>query len=219
MTPQSKNNKPDLVHEFQLRNTGCSYVAGLDEAGRGAWAGPVVAAAVMLPLDKFDLLHQLSGIRDSKLMTPEQRFKGAIQISEVAIGVGIGSINAEDVDKLGIIESTRRAMRVAIESLEVSPLHLLIDHIPLPDVEIEQTVITKGDLQVLSIAAASVIAKVTRDNLMIEFEGKYPGYGFSRHKGYGTRLHKHALAELGPSTIHRYSFKPVAARSLLDFHP
>jgi ribonuclease HII len=218
MTPQSKNNNPDLVHEFQLRNSGCSYVAGLDEAGRGAWAGPVVAAAVMLPLDMFDLLHQLEGIRDSKLMTPLQRFEGAGQIRDIALDVGIGSIDAEDVDKHGIIESTRRAMRVAIESLEISPLHLLIDHIPLPEIDIEQTVISKGDLLVLSIAAASVIAKVTRDNLMIEYERKYPGYGFSRHKGYGTRQHQHALAKLGPSTIHRYSFKPVAARSLLPVH-
>lgn len=216
MTLLSKVNKPDLVHEFELRNAGCTHVAGLDEAGRGAWAGPVVAAAVILPLEKFDLLHHLEGIRDSKLMTPLQREQGEGQIRDIAISVGIGAIEAEQVDHLGIIESTRQAMGLAIEALEIAPLHLLIDHIPLPNIDIKQTVISKGDLQVLSIAAASVIAKVTRDKMMVDYEVQYPEYGFSRHKGYGTKQHQRALAEHGPTTIHRYSFKPVAARSFLS---
>jgi ribonuclease HII len=216
MVRQSKNNKPDLVREFELRKAGLTLVAGLDEAGRGAWAGPVVAAAVMLPIEQFDLLHQLEGIKDSKLMTPLQRVRGAIQIREVAHCVGIGCVNAQGVDELGIIQATRMAMQIAIDSLEISPRHLLIDHIPLPEVNIDQTVISKGDVQVLSIAAASVIAKVTRDSMMVDFESRYPGYGFSHHKGYGTREHQHALTELGPSSIHRYSFQPVAARSFLS---
>lgn len=215
MVIQSKNNKPDLVREFDLRNEGLTLVAGLDEAGRGAWAGPVVAAAVILPIEQFNLLHQLEGIRDSKLMTPLQRARGAVRIREVAQSIGIGCVNAERVDELGIIQATRAAMKIAIESLDYSPLHLLIDHIPLPEVNIDQTIITKGDLQVLSIAAASVIAKVSRDSMMVDFDGRYPGYGFSHHKGYGTPEHQRTLAELGPSSIHRFSFQPVAARNLL----
>lgn len=218
MVNQSKNNKPDLVREFELRKAGLTLVAGLDEAGRGAWAGPVVAAAVILPIEQFDLLHQLGGIRDSKLMTPLQRMRGAIRIREVAHSVGIGCVKAERVDELGIIQATRMAMKIAIDSLDTSPLHLLIDHIPLPEVNIDQTVISKGDVQVLSIAAASVIAKVTRDSMMVDFESRYPGYGFSHHKGYGTREHQRALAELGPSSIHRYSFQPVAAQSSLSLN-
>ena len=111
------------------------------------------------------------------------------------------------------------AMSMAIDCLEVSPLHLLIDYVPLPEVEIDQTVITKGDLHVLSIAAASVIAKVTRDNIMVEFDRQHPGYGFSQHKGYGTLKHRSAIDEHGPTSIHRYSFQPVAARSFLSSSP
>ncbi|MEE9508286.1 MAG: ribonuclease HII [Anaerolineales bacterium] len=215
---KQKNNKPDLVHELELRQSGCSCVAGLDEAGRGAWAGPVVAAAVVLPIAQFDLLNQLEGIKDSKLMTHQGRLRGEIRIREVAISIGIGSTSAEMVDEVGIIKATRLAMMEAITSLDVSPSHLLIDHIPLPEVSIVQTVITKGDLQVLSIAAASVIAKVTRDSIMVDFGEQFSGYGFSRHKGYGTKEHQHALADLGPTSIHRYSFAPVAARNFFKSH-
>jgi ribonuclease HII len=219
MTHPSKNNKPDLIHEFRLRDAGVHQIAGLDEVGRGAWAGPIIAAAVILPLDQFDLSSRLEGIRDSKLMTPKQRRLGAEKIWKIAISVGIGRAEASQVDEMGIIQATRSAMRKAIDSLGPSPQHLLIDHIPLPQVKIQQTVITKGDLKVLSIAAASVIAKVTRDELMVALEKEYPGYGFSRHKGYGTREHQLALAELGPSSIHRYSFQPVAERNFFQAVP
>ena len=199
---------------FMTQNRATIFSNGIADFRRSYHITKDVGTEISIPVRKdhvADVLASLNIYGHVTLMAPPS-FRPANE-DEAAL-----SIDAENVDELGIIESTRRAMRVAIESLEISPLHLLIDHIPLPDVGIEQTVITKGDLRVLSIAAASVIAKVTRDNLMIEYESKYPGYGFSRHKGYGTRQHQHALSEMGPSTIHRYSFKPVAARSLLNVH-
>ena len=203
--------QPGLSDEFALQQAGLSRIAGLDEAGRGAWAGPVMAAAVILPIERADLAQSLEGVRDSKQMTPIQREIWAPCIQQVAITFGLGVVSAREVDKLGLIAATRLSMKRALGDLCEPPEHLLIDYMHLPDVMLPQTAITKGDVLSLSIAAASVIAKVTRDHAMIAMDTRYPGYGFSRHKGYGTSEHHAALHRLGPYPTHRLSYKPVAA--------
>lgn len=211
MSPKRNNRpRPDLTQEFELHKSGIEHIAGLDEAGRGAWAGPVIAAAVILPLNLFNLANLLEDVRDSKLMTPAKRFECCARIQDIALAIGVGNTTYDEVDKFGIIAATRLAMQRAICCLSISPQHLLIDHISLPDIDIAQTSLTKGDQDVLSIAAASIIAKETRDEIMRNFESDYPGYGFSRHKGYGTYQHRESLNELGPSMIHRKSFAPIA---------
>lgn len=205
------NRRPDLTYEFELRADGCSTLAGLDEAGRGAWAGPVVAAAVVLPLDRTDLAKSLAGVRDSKQMTPNQRELWASAIRKIALGIGLGVVPPKDVDQHGLIAATRKAMARALVDLGKQPEHLLIDHLPLPDIPLPQTVLTRGDSRALSIAAASVIAKVTRDQMMVDLDAHHPGYGFARHKGYGTPQHRAALTHLGPCPSHRFSYAPVAA--------
>jgi ribonuclease HII len=208
---QMKAQRPSLTHEYSLREAGILHIAGIDESGRGAWAGPVIAAAVILPLKKFNLANLLEEVRDSKLMTPRKRSENFTRIKDIALSIGLGEATPEEVDSLGIIGATRQAMQRAINSLSIPPQHLLIDHLKLPDIPIEQTAITKGDRLVLSIAAASIIAKVTRDERMKTLDNMFPGYGFSRHKGYGTHEHRRFLQELGPSTIHRKTFTPVAS--------
>ena len=205
------NFRPDLSYELSLLRSGVLYVAGLDEAGRGAWAGPVYAAAVILPINRFDLARCLDGVRDSKQMTPLQREKWAIQISRIARAIGVGRSSAQEVDNIGLISATRLAMTRALATLCEPAEHLLIDHIGLPDIPLPQTPLPHGDTRVLTIAAASVIAKVARDQAMVAFDERFPGYGFSRHKGYGTSRHRHALQRLGPCPIHRRTFAPVAA--------
>lgn len=205
------NPTPDLSHEYSLRQAGCTYIAGVDEAGRGAWAGPVVAAAVVLPLHRSDLAHQLHGVRDSKKMTPAQREAWLSAICELALATGVGIASAQEVDRVGLLPATRIAMLRALDKLRVRPQHVLIDHIPIPEVALPQTPITRGDGLVLSIAAASILAKVTRDRTMCALEADFPGYGFARHKGYGTPHHRLALQRLGPCAIHRMSYAPVSA--------
>jgi ribonuclease HII len=202
--------RPNLIRETELFRTGLRHIAGIDEAGRGAWAGPVVAAAVILPLERFNLASCLEDVRDSKLMTPAQRSRCFIRIQEIAVSIGIGEASSDEIDRLGIIDATRTAMHRAVESLSIPPQHLLIDHIKLPALPIPQTSLSKGDRIVLSIAAASVIAKVFRDDIMKDFESAYPGYGFSHHKGYGTCEHRCSLSLNGPTIIHRKSFAPIA---------
>ncbi|MCJ7824208.1 MAG: ribonuclease HII [Anaerolineales bacterium] len=211
MTRNDRGRAPDLVLELALHIDGIGIIAGIDEAGRGAWAGPVVAAAVVLPLDSSDLESDLEGVRDSKLLSARQRSHLAGIIREIASSIGVGQATAEEVDMLGLVPATRAAMTRAVHKLDPAPDHLLIDYMLLPESELPQTALPKGDAFVLSIAAASIIAKVTRDKIMIELEERYPGYGFFRHKGYGTRVHREALASLGPSPVHRRSFKPIAA--------
>jgi ribonuclease HII len=202
--------RPDLAYEWQLWGRGARAVAGLDEAGRGAWAGPVVAAAVILPPDRPDLVDLLPGVRDSKVMTRRQREQWASQICELALSVGVGEIPADRVDSIGLIAATRAAMRAALAGLSLAPDHLLIDHLRLTGVPTPQTPLTHGDARVLSIAAASVVAKVTRDQRMQEMDAAYPHYGFALHKGYGTALHRRALAAHGPTPIHRFTYAPLA---------
>jgi len=212
---RNRYQRPTLTHEYKLRDTGHFHIAGVDEAGRGAWAGPVTAAAVILPLTDCNLASSLHDVRDSKLMTPAQRLIMNALIRETALSIGLGIASSEEVDEFGVLGATFQAMYRALHSLSIPPQHVLIDHIKLPNYAIPQTSLTKGDRDVLSIAAASVIAKFARDEIMKEWDIVYPGYGFSRHKGYGTPEHRKALKQLGPIHIHRKTFAPVA-RQLIE---
>ena len=211
MPRSSLRISPDLAYELPLWAAGVVDVAGIDEAGRGAWAGPVAAGAVILP-QRSDLLEILCGVRDSKLMTPLQRTKWAVPIQELATAWGVGLASSEEIDALGILPATRLAMCRAIEALSRPPQHLLIDAVRLAKLNLPQQALIKGDTRVLSIAAASVLAKTARDALMVELDTCYPGYSFARHKGYGTAIHQAALEQLGPCAVHRKSFAPIAAR-------
>ena len=199
---------PTLEFERALWAQGAAPVAGLDEAGRGAWAGPVCAAAVTLPADE-GVLERLRGVRDSKLMSARARGEMAERIRAEALGWGVGFASHAEIDTLGIVPATRLAMRRALEMCGFQPAHLLIDALKLPGLAVPQTALIKGDRRVLSIAAASVLAKTERDAFMVELDRQYPGYGFARHKGYGTAVHQSALASLGPCPVHRLSFAPL----------
>jgi ribonuclease HII len=197
---------PDLSFEMPLWAVGTSRIAGIDEAGRGALAGPVSAAALILP-PRTDLCQTLSGVRDSKEMTPKERQYWAKELRDLALAYGVGFATHQEIDEIGIVPATLLAMRRALELLSESPQHLLIDFLELPDACIPQTNLVKGDARSLSIAAASVLAKTARDELMTCYDLQYPGYGFAEHKGYGTAAHRRAMLCLGPSPIHRFSFK------------
>lgn len=178
-----------------------TLLCGIDEAGRGPLAGPVVAGAVIFPVE-CDILY----INDSKKMTPKKRGEVFDEIYARAVSVGIGIATPKEIDELNILQATYEAMRRAIASLSKVPELLLNDAVTIPDIAIPQIPIVKGDAKSYSIGAASIIAKVTRDRMMIEYDNEYPGYGFASHKGYGTKAHYEALARLGPSEIHRRSF-------------
>jgi len=204
--------RPTLIREQRLWQQGYRLIAGIDEVGRGPLAGPVVAAAVILPLDSD--APWLLQVRDSKRLSPRKREFLSESIREAAVAISIGAVSPETIDEKGIVASTRLAMRYAVEQLPQTPDFLLIDAITLPELAIPQEGVIRGDALSLSIAAASIIAKVARDRLMIEFDSRYHGYGFSRHKGYATREHLSNLRLLGPCPIHRMSFRPV--RELLE---
>lgn len=201
--------EPDLKWERALAERGHAVIAGLDEVGRGAWAGPVVAAAVALGMGDENCQVTLRGVRDSKRLTPRQRVALVPCIEHAARATGIGFVSAGIVDRIGIVPATRLAMLLALAELDVAPDYLLIDGLSLPELDIPQQAIIKGDAKCLSVAAASVLAKVARDTWMIAQESHYPGYGFAAHKGYGTRQHRQALARLGPCPLHRLSFRPL----------
>jgi ribonuclease HII len=205
--------RPDLSLEFELRAQGLQQIAGIDEAGRGALAGPVVAAAVILPLDRFGLLRELQSVNDSKQLSVAQRVDCECLIRSLANSIAIGKASVQEIDELGILAATRLAMCRAIEDLADPVDHLLIDYVKLPELPIPQTAVVRGDATALSIAAASIIAKQTRDRSMIELDRDFPGYGFASHKGYGTVQHRSMLAKLGPSQAHRRSFAPVRISS------
>ncbi len=210
LIPHSKRPSPTLDFETALWKKGFLFIAGIDEAGRGAWAGPVSAGAVILPADP-DILTRLEGVRDSKLMTPAEREQMFDVITANTAAWAVGKADASEIDRIGILNATKNAMKRAIEGLGRQPDHLLIDFVRLHDVTIPQTGIKHGDMLSLSIACASVLAKVTRDRYMRgEAAALYPQYGFDRHKGYGTKLHQQALAKFGPCPIHRRSFRPLA---------
>jgi ribonuclease HII len=193
-------------YERRLRAVGVIRIAGIDEAGRGALAGPVVAAAVILP-EKFR--HRK--LNDSKQLAPELREEIYFELtSNTEVVWAVGVVDSIEIDQINILRATHKAMRTALEALTASPEHVLIDGLPVFPFPLPQTAIIDGDCYSLTIAAASVIAKVTRDRMMRDFCASFPEYCFSQHKGYGTELHLTKLHELGPCPIHRRSFEPVA---------
>jgi ribonuclease HII len=197
---------PDLSFEIALWESGVEKVAGVDEAGRGALAGPVAAAALILPANP-EWCQILWGVRDSKQMTPAKRDYWAHRLKSVANGYGIGFASHQEIDTLGIVPATRLAVQRALDELLELPQHLLLDYLNLPDVLIPQTSLVKGDARSLAIAAASILAKTARDAWMRQVDHQFPDYGFAQHKGYGTLAHRRALAQFGPSPIHRRTFK------------
>lgn len=198
---------PDLAYEKELWSA-CKYIAGLDEAGRGALAGPVCVSAVILPNDISLLTRILGRARDSKQLTPRKRFQLAPHIKKTALAWGIGFAPAEEIDQMGIVAATRLAASRALEMLSFLPDFLLTDfRLELPELDIPQTALVKGDQRSLSIASASILAKTQRDRFMFEMDTKYPEYGFSHHKGYGTLHHRRKIAQLGRTPIHRETFK------------
>ena len=199
---------PDLAFEQQLWLQGIHCVAGLDEAGRGAWAGPVAAAAVILP-ENSAILRSLQGVRDSKQLSPERRAELAPVVQKNALAYGVGQATAAEIDAVGILPATRLAMQRALQALTAAAEHLLIDALFLIDVDTPQTALIKGDQRSLSIAAASILAKTSRDAWMVEYGQLYPQYLFARHKGYGTALHQQMLARYGSCEIHRQTFAPI----------
>ena len=197
--------------EAQARRRGFHLVAGIDEAGRGPLAGPVVAAAVILPDGLI-----LPDVNDSKKLTAEVRDELFEIISHEALAIGIGYGDHALVDRINILQATLSAMRDAVLGLSIAPDFLLIDGISSIPMNIPQRTVKKGDSLSLSIAAASIIAKVTRDRMMVEYDALYPGYGFASHKGYGAATHLAAIAGLGPSPIHRKSFRGVKEHVVAD---
>ena len=193
--------------EEALLNRGFTYVAGIDEVGRGPLAGPVVAGVVILPPRPQGAW--LDGIRDSKAITAAQRERSYDAIMGNAWASSTGQASALEIDEIGIVPATALAMRRALDGLALMPQFLLIDAFPLPDIDIPQKAIVKGDALCLSIAAASIVAKVTRDRIMAEIDRHYPEYGFAGHKGYGSAEHIRRIETLGPCPIHRYSFAPI----------
>ncbi len=204
-----------LIPEREARSRGASRIAGVDEAGRGPLAGPVVAAAVVLP--EHPDLGLLSGLNDSKQLTAEKRERLYVAIQQCALGVAVGYAQAREIDEINIREASRRAMERAVMKIAPQPDTLLLDAMTIEGFPLQrQRSLVHGDALSLSIAAASVIAKVTRDRLMEELDARYPGYGFAKHKGYGTEDHLRALKRLGPCPEHRGSFEPVRQLGL-DF--
>lgn len=196
------------TEEFEQEARRCGYrrIAGVDEAGRGPLAGPVVAAAVILPVR-----CRLIGVDDSKQLSVSERDRLYAAIMDRAVSVGVGSSTAEEIDRINILEATKLAMRRALAGLTPAPDYVLIDAVSLTGMAMPVRPIIKGDALSLSIAAASIVAKVTRDRVMVQFHEAYPQYNFLSHKGYGTEEHLARLAEYGPSPVHRRTFAPVAA--------
>jgi len=208
---------PHWQNELQLCFGGHMLVAGVDEAGRGAWAGPLVAGAVIFPnphelgiaSSAADLSDELAALRDSKMLTENVREQLLDAIESSAQAVGVGIVSPALIDAIGIGPSNRLAMARAIRDLPLRPDYLVIDAFRLPLMPIQQRPIIKGDAICMSIAAASVVAKVTRDRIMRSLDEEYPGYNFARHKGYGTTVHAEAILREGVTPVHRKSFAPI----------
>jgi len=206
-----------LHHERLLWSQGVTLVAGVDEAGRGPLAGPVVAAAVIFPAHwrESGIQASLRELNDSKQLTEAQREEFfAILAGHPEIHHGIAIVDSLMIDRVNILQATHRAMNEALAQLQPQPQHALVDGRPVSTLRVAQTALVKGDSLSYSIAAASVLAKVTRDRMMLGYEREFPGYGFAEHKGYGTPQHLAAIAELGPCAIHRKSFAPMKPREL-----
>lgn len=205
--------KPGRAHEAALATKGFRRIAGLDEAGRGALAGPVVAAAVILPeVPGFDWLEK---VRDSKLLNRESRSELFMLMQDSGIEMGVGIVAPEVIDNINILNATRKAMKLALLQLSAPPDFILTDAVFLRYMDIPQKGIIKGDRYELTIACASIVAKVTRDRIMTELDRAFPCYGFCRHKGYGTQEHMECLRQYGASAIHRLTFGPVRDLSRL----
>ncbi len=200
-TAESEHIRLEGMREFERRFSALGTIAGMDEAGRGPLAGPVVAAAVILPWEQ-DFMY----LNDSKKVTEKRREHLFDEIQSAAIAYGIGIVDPETIDRINILQATYEAMRRAVSALTVTPDILLNDAVIVPGIPIRQESIIKGDAKSISIAAASILAKVTRDRYMREMDSVYPGYGFAAHKGYGTAAHMEAIRRLGPCPIHRRSF-------------
>lgn len=189
------------MRQYEEQYGGCEFICGIDEAGRGPLAGPVVAGAAILPAD-----CQILYLNDSKKLSEKRREELFAEIREKAVAYGVGIVSPERIDEINILQATYEAMRQAISHLAVTPQILLNDAVTIPQVTIRQVPIIKGDAKSVSIAAASILAKVTRDHMMVEYDKLYPEYGFAKHKGYGTAAHIAALREFGPCPIHRRTF-------------
>ena len=210
---KGRRTRPTYSEERRLLREGFAPVAGLDEVGRGCLAGPVVAGAAILPRNPRG--GWVSETRDSKQMTARQRERVLVELQARAPALATGAATAAEIDRIGIVPATRLAMQRAIAALAAAPAFLLIDAIELPNVPLPQKPIVRGDATCLSIAAASIVAKVARDRMMESEDAAYPPYGFATNKGYGTRHHLRALEERGPCPIHRRSFAPVRQPALL----
>lgn len=217
--PDTRHLVPTWDHELELHSKGVPVIAGVDEAGRGAWAGPLVAAAVVFPhpdllltrMQVDETVAELSLLRDSKMIPAavRERLLGVIQQTACAVGVGV--VSSALIDVIGVGPANRLAMARAVRDLRVWPDFLLVDAFKIHSMPIPQRPIIRGDATCMTIAAASVVAKVARDRIMCELDEMYPGYGFARHKGYGTRSHVESLLRLGVSPIHRRCFAPIGA--------
>lgn len=189
------------MKEYEYTYAACEAICGIDEAGRGPLAGPVAAAAVILPKD-----CQILFLNDSKKLSEKRREELFLEIKEKAISWGVGIVSPERIDEINILQATYEAMRSAVNQLSVTPDLLLNDAVTIPGIDINQVPIVKGDAKSVSIAAASILAKVTRDHMMAEYDKIFPEYGFAKHKGYGTAAHIAAIKEFGPCAIHRRTF-------------
>jgi ribonuclease HII len=216
MSPRSKFDlsllpeHPDISFESGLWEQGYQIVAGLDEAGRGALAGPVSAGAVVFSAGKPDLCERLQGVRDSKVMTAPARARWESEIKAAALSWGVGFASAQEIDQIGIVSATFLAMSRALVQLSCEVDYLLVDYLTLPDMKIPQIPLVKGDARSLSIASGAILAKTARDALLIEMDEMFPGYGFSSNKGYATKTHRTAIKDLGPCAEHRRTFSPVS---------
>lgn len=191
----------EKMRYYENQYSDYSYICGIDEVGRGPFAGPVVAGAVILPKD-CNILY----INDSKKLSASKRDELYDEIMEKALAVGLGVVSPQIIDEINILQATYEAMRIAIKNMQITPDILLNDAVKIPEVDIKQVSIIKGDAKSISIAAASIVAKVTRDRMMVEYDKIYPEYNFAGNKGYGSAEHRQALKKYGPSPIHRYTF-------------
>lgn len=198
---RAERERLEHMKEYEYTYAASGMICGIDEAGRGPLAGPVAAAAVILPED-----CEILFLNDSKKLSEKRREELFLEIKEKAIAWNVGIVGPDVIDEINILQATYRAMRQAVEGLSVKPDLLLNDAVTIPDVEIPQIPIIKGDAKSVSIAAASILAKVTRDHMMIEYDKLFPEYGFAKHKGYGTAVHTEALRQYGPCPIHRRTF-------------
>lgn len=201
---QAERERIDKMKEYERNHKDCAYICGIDEAGRGPFAGPVVAGAVILDFDNPD--KEILYLNDSKKLSEKKREELYDLIIENAISVGIGIVESSVIDEINILQATYEAMRQAISQLDPRPDFVLADAVTIPGISIPQEGIVKGDAKSISIAAGSIIAKVTRDRIMYEYDEKYPEYGFASHKGYGTKAHIEAIKQYGMLEIHRRSF-------------